>query len=255
MTSDSMMSPPTNRHRPLPSSPAGHMTTNLTLQLSPCMGSLPSGLSSPVSSVLGHVSPRTGLLSQFSSPVSPIAAPSPMLGSPSLSVVTGNSLMSDAPLPVRLKPTSSVQSKTSHHMTSSPNRVNPGTKKKSSSKSGSLGRGAELSKPGTQTGSRKPRQPSGGKPQSGKPQGKPPGKPQSGKPKLNHSQEGDSFTSPHVTTAVSYYASHDRQAVADTSSDTYRSHAASPSPSVASNDVTASRDWSVSMPSSLVSSK
>ena len=244
-----MMSPPTNRHRPLPSSPAGHMTTNLTLQLSPHTGSLPSGFSSPVSSSLDHVSPRTGLLSQFSSPVSPIAALSP-----SLSVVTGNSLMSDAPSPVRLlKPTSS---KTSHHMTSSPNRVNPGTKKKSSSKSGSLGRGGELSKPGTQTGSRKPRQPSGGKPQGGKPPVKPPGKPQTGKPKLNHSQEGDSFTSPHVTTAMSYYASHDRQAVADTSTDTYRSHAASPSPSVAStdtNNVTASRDWSVSMPASLVS--
>ena len=245
-----MVSPPTNRHRPLPSSPAGHMTTNLTLQLSPRTGSLPSGLSSPVSSGLGHVSPRTGLLSQFSSPVSPIAALSP-----SLSVVTGNSLMSDAPSPVRLKP---MSSKTSHHMTSSPNRMNPGTKKKSVSKSGSLGREGEVSKPGTQTGSRKPRQPSGGKSQgsSGKPQGKPPGKPLSAKPKLNHSQEGDSFTSPHVTTAVSYYASHDRQAVADTSTDAYRSRAASPSLSVAStdtNNVTASRDWSVSMPASLVS--
>ena len=240
-TSSNAASPPTGSNRPPSSSSPGAQPTNkLTLQLSPRVASLPS---SPVST--GQMSPRPALLSQFSSPVSPIAASSPVPRSPTLSNVTYDSAISDVRPPSGLRPKSSsqsTQSKPSRQTTASQDRLKPVLKKKSSMKTS--GRGGELPKSGgTLTGSRRTRAPSGGK--------------QRVQPRRDRSRDSDSFASPHVTTAVSYYTSYDdRPAAADMSGDSH-SYSGSLSCSTAPTVVTTSRDrrGSVTLSASSVSGR
>ena len=219
-TSSNAASPPSGGNGPS-LSPGAHSTNKLTLPLSPRVATW-----SPVNT--GQMSPRPALLSQFSSPVSPIAASSPVPRSPTLS---NDSAISDIRPPSGLRPKSSsqtTQSKPSRQTTASQDRLKPALKKKSSMKTS--GRAGDPPKAGgTLTGSRRTRAPSGGK--------------QRAQPRRDRSRDGDSFASPHVTTAVSYYTSYDDlHAAADTSGDTHGSYSASLSCSTAPTVVTTARD-------------